>query len=182
MVDTRREWDATLALLPDNGAGGVSAQDLRDAVFTLLPNLGIIYISTAIETILGDTNWTKALGTTTSVVLDAFTTSDNRLTYSGTPDRRVLVFAFCSTSTAAANKTLQIGIYHYDASGPSGSVLAHSPIPRYHSATDQGGVATIGTCLMETDDYVELHIKNSTASNATIENMVLLAVGMPRLV
>jgi len=89
MAETRREWSPLMTLLGTNGSGAVSATDIRDAIYTLLPNLSLIYIASGDEsaTTLGSTDWTKASGTTTSVLLDAFTMpTDNRLLYSGTPD------------------------------------------------------------------------------------------------
>ena len=185
MAETRREWDALMALLPTSGSGEIEATDIRDACYSLLPNVGIIYVASGDEaaTTLGSTDWIKASGTTTSVLLDAFTMpANNRILYSGTPDRRVFVWGFTSVETASADRTLQVGLYHYDASGASGSVIAHSPIQHYHVDTNTYAAATFGTCLMETNDYVELHLKNSSADNATANNLCLAAIGIPVLV
>lgn len=180
MAETQRTEDdfnnASTGLFKDNTAGDISPQDLRDLVESLHLNFGTIYMSTAVETVIssGDT-WTKSLGTTTSVSLRGFDMpANNRLRYTGTPSVHLHGIITLTSSTAAANKTLGYGAYFYDDSAASGSVITSTEIRRRHTSTDIGAAAVAFDQVVDTNDYIELHIKNITDStNATVDYMYM---------
>jgi len=143
---------------------------------------GSIYVSSSAETtISGADTWTKAAGTTTAVSLNRFTMpADNRLYYTGVADCHIHgVVSFTSSIASGTNKVLGYGAYHYDDSGASGSVLAHSEMRRNHGNTDIGTGAIHFDVTMETDDYVEFYMKNVTDTvNCTADYMYMFVMGM----
>jgi len=185
MADTRRSKDdfvnAATGLFKNNVAKDISPQDLRDFVESQHPPYGSMYWSTAIETSISTVDtWTKAAGTTSSVSLRHFDMpASNRLRYTGTPSIHVHGVVSLSTNTASANKTLRTGAYHYDDSGASGSVLTHSVLERRHASNDIGAIAIHFDAMLETNDYIELHVKNITDStNMTVDYGYMFMLGM----
>lgn len=181
MADTRRTLTALQALLPDNAAGGIDAQDLRDFLLSASPARGSMYVSTAgATTIAGSSTWTKVAGTTTSIFLTEFTMpADNRLLYTGTPDLFCHVTVALSTSAAAANKNFEFGVYRYDNSGAAGAMIGHSTIARYHSSGDTGAIGVQAWVTMSTSDYIEIHTQNTAdTTNITADYMTVGIQGL----
>lgn len=174
MADARRSLAALQSLLADNTSGDISPQDIRDVLLSVVPPRGSFYVSAAAETtISGSGTWTKASGTTTSVSLVSFTMpANNRLTYAETQSRRALIAVSASIKPAATDKQIAVGVYHYDDSGASGAILSDSVQTAYlTTATGETQYSLLAECTIETDDYLELHIKNDTdAVNATVTN------------
>lgn len=172
-------------LFADNVSGDISPADLRDFLDTMNPPYASMYISTESATTINTINvWEKAAGTTTDVNLNRFDgktalTVDNRLKYTGTPDIHVHGVVDFSSSAASANKVLEYAVYHFDDSAASGSIVTHSINGRTHGNTDRG----IGAChfdlMLSTNDYVELHVRNTTdATNMTFHYAYLFMMGM----
>ena len=78
------------------------------------------------------------------------------------------------------NQIIEPGIYHWDDSLGSGSVLESSKLQRKISTgADLGSTALHTDVMMDTNDYLELHIKNTTSgTNGTINLGYLFAMGM----
>lgn len=185
MVDTQRNKDdftnATTGIFKDNAAGDISAQDIRDFVESTHLNYGSLYFSTSATTnILSSLTWTKAAGTTTAVNLRGFDMpADNRLRYTGTTSVHVHGVISLSSSTVNANKDILYGVYYYDDSAASGSVLAHSILERSHGTSDIGAIALHFDQMLDTNDYVELHVQNqSDASDLEIAYGYIFMMGM----
>jgi hypothetical protein len=147
--------------------------------------MGSIYISSSAETtISASSTWTKAAGTTTDVTVNQFdgTTAlgvDNRLKYTGTIPTHIHGVVTFSSSTASPNQTMEYGCYYYDDSAASGSVIDHSIVSRRHGSSDIGTGAMHFDVMLETNDYVEFHVRNMTSTaNATIENCYIFMMGM----
>lgn len=186
MADTARTKAELVTLFATNTIGDLSAQDLRDFLETMHPAYGSIYISSTAETTITDsTNFFKAAGTTSDVSLHRYsgTTAlsvNNRLRYDGAPDIHVHgVISFSMTIASGTNKVLELGAYHYDDSASSGSVLEHSIVSRNAGSTAIGTGALHFDATLSTNDYVELHVKNTTDTvNVTIDKAYLFMMGM----
>jgi hypothetical protein len=58
-------------------------------------------------------------------------------------------------------------IYHYDASGASGSVIASSTQARkIGTGTDVGQATVSAAVTLDTNDYLEVHLKNTSWTGA----------------
>ena len=143
------------------------------------------YISSSALTTINTINvWEKAAGTTTDVTINDYegktiSTVDNRLKYIGT--RTLHVHAACSfsASSVSPNKTFEYSAWHYDDSAASGSILDQATMIRRHGSSDTGTGAIHFDIMLDTNDYVEFHVRNTTdATNVTIDKMYLALVGM----
>lgn len=187
MVDTARNKSALATLFLDNTTGAISPQDLRDLMESLHPSYASLYISSSASTTLSVQNtWYKASGTTTDVNLHRFSGKtllavDNRLQYTGTPDIHIHgVMSFSSSTDSGTNKTLGYAAYHYDDSAASGSILTHSIVNRLHSNNDVGTGAIHFDAILETNDYIEFHVRceSDPVVNATIMYGYLFVMGV----
>ena len=185
MADTQRSKSALAALLADNTTGDISPQDVRDFLETMHPPYGSCYITTSAETTISDGNFTKAAGTTTDVNLHRFSgktllTVDNRLKYIGSPDIHVHgAVSFSMHIATGTNKVVELGAYVYDDSAATGAVLAHSVVSRNAASTAIGTGALHFDVMLSTNDYVELHVKNTTDTiNITVDKMYVFMMGM----
>lgn len=186
MADTQRSKSALATLLADNVTGDISPQDIRDFLETMHPSFASCYISTPAATSITDsTNYFKVAGTTTDISLHRFSgktalSVDNRLRYDGTPN--VHVHGACTIAFSIAsgtNKVLEFDIYHYDASAASGAVLASSVVTLNASSTATQSTALHFDLMISTNDYIELHVKNTTdTTNVTVNNMYLFMLTM----
>lgn len=178
MADTIRTKAEILALLADNTNQDISPQDLRDAIVSLIPSYGGVYMATnatatAIATIdtLVVSNWgTNGLVTN----LANFSIGSNgRLTYTGATDVHVAIS--CSLSahvTVNAAKSLMFTI-HKNGSEVNGSRIV------MESTGNQDDIATSIHCdiSMSTNDYVELWTANETDTNdITVTHAYLFAL------
>ena len=181
MVDTVKTLAALQTQFADNTTGAISPQDLRDFLVSASPAYGSMYVSTPLETSIADGNFTKAAGTTTSVSLTRFDMpADNRLRYVGTPDCHFHgVISFSMSIASGSNKVLELGAYIYDDSAASGAVLAHSVISRNAASTAVGTGALHFDVMLSTNDYIELHVKNTTdTTSITVNNAYVFAMSM----
>jgi hypothetical protein len=176
MADTKRSLAAVLALLADNIAKAISPQDLRDAVVSLSPSFGSMYFSTPAETSITDQSTpTKAAGTTTSVSLSGFDMpANNRLRYTGSPDRHMHIACSLSFTAAANNKLIGLSI------AKNGNSLVHSEVRRLVSTgADEGATALHADVMLSTNEYLEVFVSNETdTANLTVQRGYLFAQGM----
>lgn len=186
MADTQRSKSALATLFADNATGEISPQDLRDFLETMHPPYGSCYISSSAETSITDTtSFVKAAGTTTDVSLHRFDgktalSVDNRLKYTGSPDVHVHgVVSFSMSIASGTNKVLELAAYHYDDSLASGDKLTHSIVSRNASNTAIGTGALHFDVTLSTNDFIELHVRNTTdTTNVTINNGYIFIMGM----
>lgn len=164
MADTQRTQTALAALLADNTAGDISAQDVRDFLLSTKPSIGELYFSSpAATTITVADTFYKAAGTTTSGTLFRFTMpSNNRLTYSGTATVNALVIATVELwpGTAAARVSADIA--------KNGTVIGTAPCGAKTSgftADDSVAVSVSNIVSLATSDYLELFVTNQDATN-----------------
>lgn len=180
MADTSRSKSTLATLFADNTAGDISPQDLRDFLESMHRPMGSLYVSTPAAVSVTVNEWIKANGTTTSVSLRAFTMpANNRLQYTGTPSTHVHGVMTFSMSMSGVNDQLQVAAYHYDDSAASGSILAHSIITRYVTGSDVGTGALHFDVTLDTNDYIECHVRNLDAStDITLDNLYMFMMGM----
>ncbi len=148
--------------------------------------MGSFYISSpSLTTISVQNTWYKVAGTTTDVTVNDFDgktalSVDNRLKYTGTISTHVHGVVSFASDTVGTNKVLEYGAYHYDDSAASGSILTHSVVQRTHGSVDIGTGAIHFDVTLDTNDYIEFHIRctSTPTTNATIENAYLFIMGM----
>lgn len=188
MADTQRTKSALATLLADNTSGAISPQDLRDLMESLHFSFGSLYISTPAETSIANQNeWTKVAGTTTDVNLHRFEGKtalavDNRLKYTGAAMVHVHAVFNWSQTSASSNVEFDAAAYHYDDSAASGSILTHSIVRRKQgTGSDVGAAAAHFDVMMDTNDYVEMHVRNVTNdTNVTFQYAYMFIMGMFR--
>jgi len=165
--------DNSTGAFKDNTTKDITPEDIRDLVESMQLSHGSVYFSTAIETsIAAADTFVKAAGTTTAEDVYRMTTAvANRIVYTGTKDVHAEVTVTFSMTTAGNNKEIDFGIYHYDDSAASGSVVTGSKIRRkIGTGADLGAASTSASIDLEEDDYVEFWVANHTDdTNVTIE-------------
>lgn len=115
----------------------------------------------------------KVAGTTATTVNERFTSSNNRLTYTGI--RPILLSVDASYTVDAVGNNKQFSTYI----AKNGTISSASrSIIRVATGTDNRS----GTCLdllnLNTGDYIELWIANDTdTTGATVLDMTLRAIG-----
>ena len=172
MADTMRTIAEIKALLATAPAG-ISAQDMRDVVESLRERGSELYISSSVETVISAVNTpVKMLGTTMLVTGgDGFSMPvNNRLQWDGDVPVRVAVVCGFSITAAANNKIM---VAHL---ALNGSVIVSSEAPRkIGTGTDIGRANLVGQVVMNTGDYIEGWIENTTDStNLTVDNMTMI--------
>lgn len=186
MVDTIRTLtDLLTNLLQDGQApGSIAPQDIRDLTVSLgqVP-YGSLYLSSAIETVIpGVSTYVKALGTTTGNNFRNFDMpTDNRLRYTGSITFHLHMVCSLSMMSAANQKLAGFKLYKYDDSLGSGAVIDGSEVKRFiATGADEGSTALHWDEIMDTNDYLELHVANLTdGTDITVSNIYLYAMGMP---
>lgn len=194
MADRRIKDIATTASSPDPSdyvALDSSGNGTRKVLWSSMDPLegsGAIYLTSSAATTISDTaTFFKAAGTTaqnnTESSLANFDDGggvSNRLRYTGTPTVKALIVCNVSASAASNNQTLDFRIYKYDASAGSGATLVHTDVERKTgTGGDVGSVSIAGDCMLDTNDYLEIWVKNSTStSSVTLTHCYLRAAAV----
>lgn len=184
MADTQRTITQILALLADNTAGDISEQDLRDAVLSLRPGFGTVSLTgrpSATATVIPNTTDYVAVAGTTAGGAHAVgfdQPANGQLRYTGACERHLHVAASISYKAAAANQDVLFQIMHYDASALTTTALTSSRIgDRISTVTES--TALHADVMVDTNDYIYLAVRNTTAANnVTVEYMYLFAQSM----
>lgn len=178
MADTIRTAATLLASLFQDGQadGSISAQDHRDFIVSTAQQYGCIYISSSAATTISVAGtYVKAAGTTTLAAssADVDMPTDNRLRYTGAPDKVFLIAAPISSTCAASNQVLAYAI------GKNGTPDTSTQIKRKIGTGSDVGAMAVGTVLtLSTNDYVELFVANDTTTgNVTVDfcNIIIWA-------
>jgi len=163
-----------------NATGSYLQDDVR-----IMPYMGVTFSTPAETSIAASGTYYKAAGTTTITNRSTDTFDDNsvsnRLRYTGTATRHMHIVAQCSVEIASgSNQDIGVVIYHYDDSGASGAIVAHSESRTTIAGTDIIQIVTHGDVMMSQNDYLEIHVANHTATNnCTLQFGYLFAMGMP---
>lgn len=183
MADTQRSLAAIIALLANNTAGDISAQDMRDVVETLRMRAGQLSIPevAAADVVITDTTtyfevtapaWTAFAGN------DGFDESDGngRLTYIGVADVMLHVACTVSVSCASVNQVLHIIL------AKNGTVDdASEVILKLGTGGDQRSTALHLIASVASGDHISVKIRNATsATNVRFECANLQAVSMSK--
>lgn len=184
MVDTIRTLAALQMLLANNVEGDVSAQDMRDALLSLISQRGqVSEAGNALVTPISDTtSWFEVL-TNTPVLSEVsaiggspnFDNPSNcRLRYLGQATRAFRIAASISFSSASNNQEFHIRL------GKSGTVSAQAEARRKVGAatgSDVGSTAINWLTTLAQNEYVTIYAKNITgAHNITFVSFNLQAV------
>ncbi len=134
---------------------------------------GDLYITTPVATPFAAANTPiKISGTTTTVNLFRFTSAvNNRLVYSGTKSRFFTCTGSISVTAATSNKTFNFYI------AKNGVILPESKQSRKISnGADVGALSITATVSLDTNDYVELWVENTTDATAITAEAMNLAI------
>ena len=135
-------------------------------------SFGSCYFSTTALTSLSANTPAKAAGTTTAMQLGDFTTTNNRLTYTGATTRTFQVGFAGTSSKGGGGSTLGIYSIYKNGSAIPG-ILATRTIA---NATDRGAFGMLGQIQLAQNEYIELWLETDTGDDLTIEAGVLSAV------
>ena len=180
MAQTKRTSADLIANILQDGqsAGAITAEDIRDLLVSLAPSHGAFSINVpAATTIAVAGTYVKAAGTTSLDVdaedFDDDSPTDNRLRYTGAPDRHVNVIATISTTSASSNQVLGFKL------ALNGVVIDDSVSRRKQgTGSDIGSVTLSAHVDMSTNDYIELWVTNETSTGAvTVEEIHMMATG-----
>ena len=130
---------------------------------------GGCYISSSATTTLAAATPAKAAGTTTSMGLNGFSHSSNKLTYTGTATRVFSVHCAVSASTISGAETVNFYIHKND------SLVTGSQIQRKVSNNDVGAAACNALVSLATNDYVELWVSSLGGDDVVIEFGTMIA-------
>lgn len=163
MVDTARTLTDLLSNLFQDGqsAGDISENDVRDLIVSLASAQGgYARNALAATTIVTPGTYVKAAGTTSSHMLYEMTSGiDNRLVYTGTPNRNFLFWGTMSMTTASNNQVV-------GAKFAKNGVVDDDSVVRRKVGTgaDIGAIPILGSFELATNDYVELWVTNETSA------------------
>jgi hypothetical protein len=179
MATKRTSADLESNLFQDGQpAGSIVPLDMRDFVASMVQPFGSLSMVTpAGTTISAAGTYYKAAGVTgISLTVEEFDTGsvNNRLVYTGTPDRHFLLMASVSMVCASSNQVLGLKL------AKNGVVLDDTIVRRkVGTGSDVGAAAVSGLVALSLNDYVELFVTNETSTAAVqIETMNMAAVGL----
>ena len=124
---------------------------------------GGMYFSSSATTTLSAITPAKAAGTTSSMGLNGFSHTSNRLTYTGTATRTFEVLATLSAHTVSGAETLTFFLYK------NGTLITGAEIDRKVSNNDIGAVAVSALVSLATNDYVEVWVESLTGDDVIID-------------
>lgn len=161
MAETQRSIATVLTNLPDNAAGLISPEDVRDAVETLRPDHGQMYVSSASATSFSDsTSFVNAAGTYTllaGVSTNWDMNTNGQLRYVGTADRIVHVVISVSMISSSANQVVEFAI------GKNGTAEASTTQSRKISTgADVGALSIAGLISVTLNDYITIMVKDTS--------------------
>lgn len=177
---TKRTSTDLIANLFQDGqaAGSITPADMRDFIDSTIMPFGSLSMTTpAATTIAVAGTYYKALGTTTisSTVEDVADGSvNNRLVYTGTPDRHFNIEASVAMTTQSNSQIVGMKI------AKNGTPIDDTIVRRkVGTGSDLGAAGVQGDVQMSTDDYLELFITNeSGTTTVTIETLNLFIAGI----
>lgn len=171
----------------DGKTHGVKSYKFRDLITSLTPGMGRCDMQgNAVETVIsGAGTYAKVLGTTSLSGFERSFDDDggtsNRLRYIGAAARHMHIAISFDFVMVGTNKVSGFKVWVWDDSAGSGSYIDSSLIRRkVGTGTDVGAVAAHADCMMDTNDYIELHATNITdTGNLTVEDLNFFVMSMP---
>jgi len=105
----------------------------------------------------------KVSGTTTSGLLTNFSTSNNKLTYTGTTTNTFSVNCTGSIASPTTNQSYKLAIFK------NGSLSQNQQVQvRSTAANDKMSFSLSGLIALSTNDFIELYATDITATNSFI--------------
>lgn len=178
MTDTARTKSSLLtALFQDSQpAGSITPQDVRDLIISLTPDFGgFSFTVPAATTISTPGTMVKASGTTAVSNLRNMThPTDNRLTYTGIPDRHFHISLSTSFTTVGTNDDISMAI------AKNGVVITHSKLTRFIGTSgDRGSISNHADIVLSTNDFLEIFTTNEdAAASVTVQQGYMFTHGM----
>jgi hypothetical protein len=179
MATKRTSGDLIVNLFQDGQAeGAITPADMRDFIESMVMPYGSLSMTTpAATTIAVAGTYYKANGTTTistSVEEIANGSVNNRLVYTGTPDRHFNINASISMTTASNSQIVGMKL------AKNGVVLDETQVRRkVGTGSDLGAAGVMGCVTLSTDDFIELFVTNETSTTTvTIETLNLSVSGV----
>lgn len=181
IADTPKTLAQLQTIFADSqSAGAITEQDVRDMIISFQREQGEIYVSSAAATtISGAGTYVKAAGTTTlkanGNLWDDSSGTDNRLRYTGTPDRTSLIICTGSLQVASTANTMGVKLYK------NGSAITGNEIQfEVDNAAKLYPFAIFNTEYgTATNDYFELFVSNIDATdNITVTHMNMMALSL----
>lgn len=132
---------------------------------------GGCYISTPASTTLSATTPAKAAGTTSSMGLNGFSHTDNRLTYTGTATRVFhITVSISAQHSGSGSTTFSLWLYK------NAAAITGTEITRYISGTgDTGAGSTQALVSLATNDYVEMWVETDDGDDVELEFGTMIA-------
>jgi hypothetical protein len=172
-MPTLYSYDELITLFADNNARAITAEKLRDFVYTMKRPYGSIWwtttagttISAAFNTGATNYNMVKAAGTTTANNLLDFTMpANNRLTYGGSPMVHTHIACSFTTTNTSNNADAYIGM------AKNGSIIPHSIVyQRSSTGLDAVSTAFHSDVMVSQDDYLEVFVGSSSTGIVTVQ-------------
>lgn len=142
---------------------------LRDTLATGF----VTFSGNSTATIIGNTtSFYKAAGTTTPIISERFDTSvSNRLEFLGLDDKIFTIDVTGSIAVNGLNQVLEIAIFKYD-SATANLIRIRSVQITTGAANNSVGFALTDEETLSTNDYIELHVRNTTQTkDITVREM-----------
>lgn len=181
MAETPKTLAALLAQLPDNTAGDISAEDIRDVVVSLFPSRGQIDLTaTASTTFSGANVWTKVAGTT---ALDATLGQDgfsmpgnNELRATKAVNQVLFCVANLEVICGSNNKTFGATF------AKNGTAITTFHVSQKLASGGERYFFSFAALIpVAANDTISVYMRNETDTTAvTAENLTLSAVGFIR--
>lgn len=182
MPDTQRTIAAVMALLADNTSAAISPQDLRDAIESLRPRFGRIYVlpaGSAAVVIPDTTNYVEVTSPTWTLDANALDVDESdgngKLTYTGVADVVATVTAHLSLTSASNNQEIHFRL------AKNGTTLAETEtLHKVLQGADPISVSLETIVPLSTGDHLSIAVRNATgANNVTIQNAGLQILTHP---
>ena len=157
----------------------ISVGELRDAFLSMKSPYGVMYRSGSVEDTTpapGAGDYVKAnVNTSLASPNYLFTAdTDNRLVYTGTSPRAMMISCSVSMTSSLSQVTVGFKIAVNDSVIDSSLVVR-----RINTNTDVGALSLQTVAILNTDDYIELWLTNETSATAIqVEEMNISVVGM----
>jgi hypothetical protein len=183
MADTQRSLADIIALLANNTAGDISAQDMRDVVETLRMRAGqlsIPEVAGADVTISNTTAYFEVTAPTWTAFAgnDGFDESagNGRLTYKGAADVMLHIACTISVTTGSNNQVLHVMLAKNGVVDDASEVIF-----KLLTGNDERSTAMHMIASASTGDYFSIKVRNATSAvNVRFECANLQAVSMPK--
>lgn len=143
-------------------------QNSANSAYYYMDNNAVPTIITAPKT------FTKIAGTTTAGIIQRFSHTNNRITYTGVLTEQFAISATASGTSTGASPTLRFQIRHYDSGGVLLGASATSET-NINNANRAENMTAFFSASISSGDYLELWVSSSNGANITVVSLSLMA-------